>query len=161
MTWSYSGDPSSSHKDAVRFLIGDTIGIPTSMQLVQDEEILYVLTVQPDPIAAAVTILRSLAAKFARYVDEVTGDLQRKYSQRVAQYNALADKLLSDAENPLLAMPIPFAGGTNIPDMQIREDDTTRYPDVFKIGESDERNLPGGIGGRDIIDDDVNESSVT
>lgn len=149
MTWSYSGDPSTSTKDAVRLLIGDTIGIPTSMQLMQDEEIAYLLTAHGnDPLAAAVAALRSLASKFARYVDEVTGDLQRKYSQRVKQFLDLADKLLTDASNPLLATPIPFAGGISKSDIETRVENTDRYPDIFQIGEDDERNLPGGIGGR-------------
>ena len=36
MTWSYSGDPASSDRDAIRFYIGDT---DTTLQLLQDEDI--------------------------------------------------------------------------------------------------------------------------
>ena len=40
MTWTYSGDPSSSQLDSYRFKIGDTI---PDEPLLQDEEIQYVI----------------------------------------------------------------------------------------------------------------------
>ena len=39
MAWTYSGDPSSSARDAIRFLVGDT---DTNDQLVTNEEIAWV-----------------------------------------------------------------------------------------------------------------------
>jgi len=38
MSWTYTADPSSSSKDAVRYLIGD---VNEADQLVQDEEIYF------------------------------------------------------------------------------------------------------------------------
>ena len=41
MTWTYSGNPSSTERDAVRFLVGDT---DTNDQLLSNEEIDYLVT---------------------------------------------------------------------------------------------------------------------
>lgn len=139
MTWTYNASDPSSAKDQVRLLIGDTIETPASMQLLQDEEILVLLDHNDDdPLAAAVSAARSLAARFARYVDEVSGDLQRKYSQRYRQFMDLADELSESANDPLRSRPIPFAGGISIADIQSRDCDEDRYPDIFKIGETDD-----------------------
>jgi hypothetical protein len=138
VTWTYNAADPSSLKDQVRLLIGDTIETPTSMQLLQDEEILVLLDqADQNVLAAAAAAARALAARFARYVDEVTGDLQRKYSQRYKQFNELSDKLAADANDPLGMNPVPFAGGVSIADIQSRDEDTDRYPDIFKIGETD------------------------
>ena len=139
MTWTYNASDPSSPKDQVRLLIGDTIETPASMQLLQDEEILALLSLNDDdPLAAAVAAARSLAARFARYVDEVTGDLQRKYSQRFRQFMDLADDLSESANDPLRSRPIPYCGGISIADIQAHDEDEDRYPDIFKIGETDD-----------------------
>jgi hypothetical protein len=138
VAWTYTLSDPLSLKDQVRLYIGDTIGTPTSMQLLQDEEILAFLAQTDDnPLAAAVTAARSLAARFARYVDEVSGDLQRKYSQRFRQFSDLADKLAEDANDPLGMNPVPYGGGISIDDIQSKDCDADRYPDIFKIGETD------------------------
>ena len=38
MTWTYSGDPATNARDAIRFLTGDT---DTNDQLINDEEIAW------------------------------------------------------------------------------------------------------------------------
>ena len=59
MTWSYSGDPSASSLDEVRFLVGDT---DSTEQLVQNEEIAYAINAEITIGLAAVRVLRALAA---------------------------------------------------------------------------------------------------
>ena len=55
MTWNYSGDPSLSSRDAVRFLIGDT---DPNDPLVTDEEIAYALGRFTEPELAGAICLR-------------------------------------------------------------------------------------------------------
>ncbi len=142
----YSGDPSASDDDAVRFLIGDTGPVApetTPVFLLFNEEIAYLLVQYPRVLSAAAAGADALCAKFSRQVDELTGDLQRKCSQKSKQYGELADKLRKQASDPLTTAPVPFAGGVSIADIQSREDDTDRFPDIFNIGEDDSRRGAG------------------
>ncbi len=142
----YSGDPSASDLDAVRFLIGDTGPVSpatTPVFLLFNEEINYLLAQYPKVLAAAAAGADALCAKLARQVDELTGDLQRKCSQKSKQYGELADKLRKQASDPLTSLPITFGGGISITDIESREDDDDRFPDIFNIGEDDSRRGAG------------------
>ena len=90
MTWSYSGDPSDSALDEIRFLIGDT---DTNDQLLSNEEITYLYTAYGDAYAAAVACVVSLISKASRSAEEskTVGDLSlsRKLGARVDQWITL------------------------------------------------------------------------
>ena len=130
MTWSYSGDPASSSKDKVRFLIGDT---DTAMQLVQDQEIGAILAMQSNAYRAAARVARAIAAKFARQVD-VTGEgLAERGSQRARAFRDLADELdaTADAEGPQVPIARPrihgyathdiFTEADTVPENELRD----------------------------------------
>lgn len=146
-TYSYSGDPSSSDTDAVRFLVGDTGPIAPSITvpgwLLCDEEYAYLLTVYPGVLSAAAAAADALCAKFARQVDELSGDLQRKCSQKSKAYGELGDKLRKQATDPVTSNPIVFAGGTSCRDIRSRVEDDDRFADIFNIGETDSRRGAG------------------
>lgn len=135
MTATYSGDPSTSNTDAVRFLVGDTGPVNFEMQ---DEELAYLLTINSSPLSAAAAAADALCARFASQVDELTGDIQRKCSQRAEAYGKLAEKLRTQSQSPLTTNPIPFAGGTSLDDLENSKRDRDRYPDIFGIGISDD-----------------------
>lgn len=145
-TFTYSGDPSSSDRDAVRFLVGDTgpVAPATSPEwLLCDEEYDFLLVTYPSVLTAAAAAANAICAKFARAVDELTGDLQRKCSQKSKQYGALAKKYEDQASNPLYVVPISFGGGISCADILNREEDLDRFPDIFNIGETDSRDGAG------------------
>lgn len=129
--WTYSGDPSSTNRDAVRFLIGDT---DNTSQLVTDEEIAYMLTQEGSTSSAAARVCRSLAAKYARFMDQSVGDLNISYSQRFKQFSEMAAKLESDASS---RVGIPYAGGISQSDKDSRESDTDRVLPASKVGVHD------------------------
>lgn len=92
MAWSYSGDPSDSDKDAVRFLIQDT---DTDDQLLSDEEIAYTLTTAGSLYQAAHDCAYSIASKFARLAtSKSVGDLSLSYSDRANAYYTVAQRML-------------------------------------------------------------------
>lgn len=62
MTWSYSGDPNTDAKDAVRFLIGDTV---QAEKLVEDEEILWAVSEWSDVYMAAASVADTVAMQYA------------------------------------------------------------------------------------------------
>lgn len=109
MTWTYSGNPSSSDRDAVRFLVADTV---STDPLITDEEIAYLLDVYSEAPTAAVGAARAIAAKFSREADQARsiGDLSlnESLSQKSTQYHHLADHLAGLASGITLP-PVPVA----------------------------------------------------
>jgi hypothetical protein len=85
--WSYSGDPSSSLKDEVRFLIGDT---DSNDKLLNDKEILYCISLTSTAYGAAVKACEALASKFAREADQVLGPTREFLSQKAKAYERKA-----------------------------------------------------------------------
>ena len=79
MVWSYSGDPSSSDRDALRFLIGDT---DTSDQQLVNEELDYLLTEHGAVGPAGIAACRAMIGKYARLVDQSTGSIQHRQIER-------------------------------------------------------------------------------
>lgn len=116
MPWTYSGDPASSAKDEVRFLVGDT---NTADQLVQDEEINYVLLAHADAGSASINyraaaeIAEAIAAKFARKADKAVGPLSIQAKQQHDHYVQLAGRLrkLAFTGGSIAAFGTPVLGG--------------------------------------------------
>ena len=115
MSWTYSADPSSSKKDAVRWLIGDT---NPDDPLVQDEEINFCLTEFNGEIyrAASVTA-RNIAARFtgeAQSTSKSVGglSLSKSLGDKAQRYERLAKSLLTRSRqvNP----PVPNVDGEAI-----------------------------------------------
>jgi hypothetical protein len=83
MSWTYSGDPSASPLDQVRFLCGDT---KTAEPFLQDEEINFLITLKENPRAAAHEACMMILAKLSEEVDFELGPQKVKASQRFEQY---------------------------------------------------------------------------
>lgn len=86
--WTYSGDPSKSPLDAVRFLIGDT---DENDPLLNDAEIQY--TLYHGVVSAAIQCCDIIAAKFLREVDYAIGPLRESASQKANAYMKRANYL--------------------------------------------------------------------
>jgi hypothetical protein len=115
VTWSYSGNPSASPLDAVRFLSTDT---DESHQRVSDEEIAFLLTQNNgDAYLAAADVAEQLAgvASGKAVTRKEVGDLKLEYAYAAAatNYTSLAARLRARASR--LAPPVPIAGGINRP----------------------------------------------
>jgi len=107
--WKYSGDPSANPKDAVRFIIGDTM---ESDPLLTDEEITYLLNIYNGaPMNASIRGCEMIMAKFSRLADETAGQVKVSYSQKAKQYATMRDALTMR-----LAVEdmIPSAGGISV-----------------------------------------------
>jgi hypothetical protein len=90
MAWSYSGDPSTSPKDAVRFYMQDIDAEDPNMT---DEDILFLLISNPDPQLAAIHGLEILITKFAQLADRTIGELKISYTQKLSQLTELVSML--------------------------------------------------------------------
>jgi len=116
MSWSYSGNPSTSANDEVRFLVGDT---DTTDQLLQDEEIAWLITNCGTTRFAAVEAANGIAAKYSRMADKAVGDLRLSASQKSKQYFDLAKRLRRRA---MVGSVTPYAGGITESDKNINRD---------------------------------------
>lgn len=132
MAWTYSGDPASSNRDAVRFLVGDTL--PADQQM-QDAEIEYLIVQHGTAQLAAAAAAEALVARYARKVDVTDGDTSLRFSQRADEYRELAKTLREQRASG--AAPLPYVGGVSISEVEAKACDTDRFPDVFSVGMHD------------------------
>jgi len=125
LSWSYSHDPSASDKDAVRFLVGDT---NSDDKLLDDNEILYVLSVEGTVLQAAINCLQNLIVVFSRQVDGSGKEGSKALSQKVQSFRTALDSLLErQAMGPLNV----FAGGISKTQKAATCADDDRVPPVF------------------------------
>ena len=119
MSWTYSADPTSSYKDAVRFLIGDT---NPDDPLLQDEEINFnLMEVNYNTYRAASNSCYSLAALFtgeAQSTSKSVGglSLSKSFGDKAQRYERLAKDLLirSRRVNPPVINADPHALGAEL-----------------------------------------------
>lgn len=110
MTFTYSGDPSTSTRNYVRFLIHDT---DSTDALFSDEELNYVISEWGgDAYKSARECAEILIARFSRLADSSSksvGDISvsESYSGKIAHYKELANNLLTREMRK--SPPRPFA----------------------------------------------------
>ena len=135
MSWSYSGDPSESALDAVRFTIADT---KSEDAYVTDEEIAWALSQTGQNISAASAIIaRALSAQFSTLSDEEIGPLKFKYAERAKNYEKIATRLESQSASSQVNLSGIYGGGINVADKLQNKQDTSLvqprfYRDEFK-----------------------------
>lgn len=143
MTWSYSGDPSLTDKDAVRFEIQDT---NSSSQLLQDEEIQWAILAETTTAAgspttisganlysAAARCMEVLARLFSAQADTQVGTLKLTYTKQAANYTLRAQELRQRA----MGYRLPYAGGLSEQEKENITQETDRIQPAFTRTEWD------------------------
>lgn len=129
MTASYSGDPSVSNRDAVRFLIRDT---DVSSAHIQDEEIDWLLAQTADNVyAAAIQAAEQVATTYASQSGtgavktKTVGALSISYTDLAKEYRTIA---LDLKRRHLMGAGTggiqPYAGGISVADKDVNAADT-------------------------------------
>lgn len=95
-TYSYSGDPATSDKDAVRFLAQAT-GTTASTGFVSDEEIAWLLKQEPNIYLAAALVADRVSSYFGAMRQKTVGPLSISGTQQAQNYAQLAAKLRQQA----------------------------------------------------------------
>ena len=97
MTWTYGNSPSTTggpggsyNIDLLRFIIGDT---DTNHQLLQDEELDFIISTQSNYYMGAAIAAEALTAKFAPSTQEKLGDWSQDFQQRYDHFLALSKEL--------------------------------------------------------------------
>jgi hypothetical protein len=119
MSFTYSGSPSSSNKDFVRFIIGDT---DEDDQKLQDEEINGAVSVWGNKFKAAAECCRAIAAKAARKVSSAVGDLRAELQQEHQHYLGLAEYY----DSKIAVRVKPYAGGISKAEKEDEQDRSDR-----------------------------------
>lgn len=146
MPWTYDPTkfkdttPSSNYPPAtlgqlnyVRFLIRDT---NTNRQLLQDDEIYYILTQEANVFMAAAACCDTLVA--------IAGNTKQK---KIGQFEITYDpmfygKLANELRGRGAYHQVPYAGGISIADKQAQQDDTDWVPPAFARGMDDNPEAP-------------------
>ena len=108
MTWTYDPTDLSTSRAQVRFRCGDT---NTNEQLLTDEEIAYILSVQDAILLAAAQACDAIWAKLSRETDRSNLGMSSSRSQQVQHYKDLA-KQLRDEHKATEGDRAPVVGGT-------------------------------------------------
>lgn len=95
-TYTYSGDPSTSTKDQVRFLAQAT-GEDKATGFVSDEEIAWLLTQEPNPYLAAAMVADRVSSYFGAQRSKTVGPLTISGQDQARNYALLAQTLRSQA----------------------------------------------------------------
>jgi len=133
MSWTYSGSPSDSTLDAVRFLSrqnssGDSI-------LIEDEEIQYLLDQGSGVYRVAAEVCNLLSLKFSERASLVTiGKLAIEYGGRAEAYGS---RCLALQRLAAVRGSVPYAGGVDKGDFDATAADTSLVKPAFKVGQDD------------------------
>jgi hypothetical protein len=129
MSWTYSGDPASSPKDTVRFLIGDT---DPARKLVSDEEILFALAESGgDPVLASKRVLGVLLIRFSMMGEVEIGDYRFDARDIAKLLQGIKDGLDAVAA---IQTGVWYAGGISKDDKWFVKSDSDRVPPRFHRG---------------------------
>ena len=138
MTWTYSGDPATNARDAIRFLTGDT---DTNDQLINDEEIAWTnnQVTGSDTATTALyevsyRVMVAIASKFSRLADQSVGDLKVDMYQKATNAREQAKLLYAQASREGNT-PTPYAGGISVSDKEIDEDNSDIVLPYFSRGQ--------------------------
>lgn len=138
MSWNYSGIPSTSSLDEVRFLVGDT---DATDQLLQDEELQFLLdkwlTIHGSTFYVAAIACETIAAKFAREATYSADGVSVSLSELQAKFKTQAETLRAQ-HRELLVGGSPDVGGIS----PYEETDHSIAPFIFGTGMND--NLTAG-----------------
>lgn len=124
---SYSHDPSSSDRDHVRYIIGDT---DESDEFLGDNEIDFELVeANDDVVEASIRCIDKILAKISRLVDYRMHGVTVSGSQAYDQFSRLRRELLSSSG---AGAALAFAGGLSQSETDTFESDLDRRPGFFK-----------------------------
>ena len=125
MSWTYSGDPTSSPKDQIRFELGDTV---ESDPLLQDEEINFCMARESAYYGQLARACEAVAMRFSREASTKVGALSLDLSARAQQWTDRAVVYRKRA----VGSHAPYAGGMSQAEKESDRDNTDRTGPYFR-----------------------------
>jgi hypothetical protein len=137
MPATYSGDPSESNKDEVRYLVGDTGGSEFDERgefFLSDAEVRYAVSNAGNNKQAALACAKRIKNRLAKEADADVGDGSVDFSQRFDNIGEVIEELEKEVSLEGLN---PYAGGISESDKDTVEDDNDRVEPFFVRGQFD------------------------
>lgn len=151
-SYTYSHDPATDLKDAVRFTLADTNSDGIGW-LLSDQEILWLLSEEGSVLGAAARGAEQIAAAFSgpRNISErKIGDLLIRYGQGKTGTQGDWYTVAALLRRRIGLGALPFAGGVDVSDKIFSQDDTSITHPAFRRGQFDPAEngyQPGGAVG--------------
>lgn len=142
MPATYSGDPSSSDLDAVRFLLGDT---NTTAAKLQDGEITFLLSEWENPYLAAAAGADTLSANAATWISFQADGNTLSLSDAQEKYSRLADSLRDSFNRRYRS--VFYVGGMDQAESDAYAQDESISHGAFTEGMHDNTYIYGFSGG--------------
>lgn len=128
--WTYGGDPSKSSRDAVRFLVGDTM---RERPLLDDREIDYILSDTTNTTLAAARACEALWSRFMGLADYTVGNVSKKYGSLADKFKARSEEFRARvSERALVSFP-----ATLVSEKRTLQADPELAPPQFAVGLAD------------------------
>lgn len=128
--WTYGGDPSKSDRDAVRFMVGDTL---RERPLLDDKEVDWIITRAPNLNLRAALACEALWSKFLAISDYTVGSVSKKFSDVAGKFKERAAEFRSEAyKNARVSFPAHL-----VSTKQALIDDPELAPPQFAVGLAD------------------------
>lgn len=127
MAFTWTGDPSASTIEKIRFEVGDTDSLHPKFT---DAEINYVVSQEFGVFRSAARLCDILAIKYSDGADRTMGPLQVRLSQRVVQYQTKAMELRRRASQ----YAEPYVGGMSKAIEDVFKADTDLIQPIFSKG---------------------------
>lgn len=130
-SWTYTGNPAISTKDAVRFYLGDT---DSANPQIMDEEIAWAILERGNTWGATAMCAMALAAKYSRLTSLSADGVSQGLNQKAAAYRLIAAEY---QRKEVIYRAVPTLGGVSISDMRTVLSNLDRVPDIFRIAIND------------------------
>jgi uncharacterized protein YdaU (DUF1376 family) len=138
LTWSYSGDPSASDLDAIRFW---SQLVDEDDQRLSDEEITYLSSEENSIKEAAAACCEVMSTRYASEADiraGSEGELSIKMSQLSEQFSKRAAMLREAAKESGAKSASPWSASISVAEKAEQEERTDRVEPAFRRGQFDE-----------------------
>jgi hypothetical protein len=130
----YSGDPCTSRKDLLRFLVGDT---DCDNLLLADTEVECALTLNDDDCAVQSILFSQIAAVFSREANITVGAVSKNFSDVAKSYREQATTCLTLGASRAITSAVPFFGGRTKSGNEVLEANTDLIRPKFPLDLAD------------------------
>jgi len=130
MAFTWTGDPSASTIEKIRWLIGDTVEASAKFQ---DAEITYAYNEEGSIYGAAALCCEQLATRYADAVSRSLGPLRIDLSDKAEKYKSMA----KDFRRKAYMYAQPYVGGISEAKEDVFEDDSDLKQPIFDKGMMD------------------------
>lgn len=130
-SWTYSGNPSISAKDQVRFYLGDT---DSANPEIMDEEILWAINLRGNNWGATALCALALATKYSRLTSISADGVSQGLNQKAPAFRLIAAEY---QRKEAIYRATPTLGGVSISDMRMVLSNLDRVPDIFRLAIND------------------------